>query len=186
MKLLALGIDRSLYDWIFDFLPNRRQTVRLRQGSNELLSDSIFLNTGAPQGCVLSPVLYSLMTYDCEVTSQFCHLTKFADDTTLARHDSRVVMRQITDVESMIWQCDVPRTNSSLMSSRQQDMLIDFRLEEGTNSSALHLRCRGGASIDSFKFLGIHISSDLTLTLERCMSRTFRKQHNKDCSSCGA
>ena len=47
------------------------------------VSDAITLNTGAPQGCVLSPLLYSLMTHDCVASSPNCHIVNFADDTTV-------------------------------------------------------------------------------------------------------
>lgn len=48
-KLTALGINLSLCNWIYDFLTNRSQVVKL----NSLVSNSIVMNTGAPQGCVL-------------------------------------------------------------------------------------------------------------------------------------
>lgn len=64
LKLQALGIDRSLCDWILNFLSDRRQVVRM--GNNT--SSPLTLNTGAPQGCVLSPLLYSLYTHDCIAT----------------------------------------------------------------------------------------------------------------------
>ncbi len=57
-------------------LPNR-QVVRV--GSN--ISSPLTLNTGAPQGCVLSPLLYSLYTHDCVATHSSNIIVKFADDT---------------------------------------------------------------------------------------------------------
>ena len=65
--------------WILDFLLNRPQTVKM----NDKFSKPIILNTGAPQGCVLSPLLYSLFTNDCVSHHEFVLLVKFSDDTTV-------------------------------------------------------------------------------------------------------
>ncbi len=50
-KLTGLGLNTSLCDWIQDFLTGRPQVVKVGQYT----SNSITLNVGAPQGCVLSP-----------------------------------------------------------------------------------------------------------------------------------
>jgi hypothetical protein len=63
--------------WILDFLMGRPQVVRV--GNNS--SASLILNTLAPQGCVLSPLLYSLFTHDC-VAKHYSN-TNFADNTSL-------------------------------------------------------------------------------------------------------
>ena len=61
IKLETLGLDPALCNWILDFLTGRPQVVRV--GNN--ISTLLILNTGAPQGCVLSPLLCSLFTHDC-------------------------------------------------------------------------------------------------------------------------
>ena len=62
-----------------DRLALKLQYVRL----NGVLSSVICTNTGAPQGTVLAPFLFSLCTADCRSTDERCPLVKFADDTEL-------------------------------------------------------------------------------------------------------
>ncbi len=76
-KLTDLGLNSSLCGWIQDFLNGRPHVVKMGQ----FTSNFINLNVGAPQGCVLSPLFYSLYTYD-RVSSHSCFsIVTFADDT---------------------------------------------------------------------------------------------------------
>ena len=60
-KLRTLTRNTSLCNWILDFLTCRPLVVRVSNNT----STTLILNTGAPQGCVLSPLLYSLFTLRC-------------------------------------------------------------------------------------------------------------------------
>ncbi len=75
-KLTDLGLKSSLYNWIQDFLTGRPQVVKVCQ----FTSNSITLNVGASQGCILSPLLYSLYTHDCMSSHSSTSIIKFADD----------------------------------------------------------------------------------------------------------
>lgn len=68
-KLSLLGLNTSLTNWILDFLTERLQSVQI---SNRT-AKTITLNTGAPQGCMLSPLLVSLLTQDCVVQLKQYH-----------------------------------------------------------------------------------------------------------------
>ncbi len=78
-KLTQLSVPTSICQWITSFLIDRQQLVRL----GKLSSSSRTISTGAPQGCVLSSLLFSLYTNDCTSKDPSVKLLKFADDTTL-------------------------------------------------------------------------------------------------------
>lgn len=59
-----------------------QQSVRIHNVS----SSSIVLSTGSPQGCVLRPLLFTLLTYDCSLNHPGCHIVKFADDSCDGMH----------------------------------------------------------------------------------------------------
>ncbi|KAI2645121.1 hypothetical protein H4Q32_027825 [Labeo rohita] len=78
-KLTDLGITTSICNWILDFLTDRPQVVRM----GGLVSDELTISTGSPQGCCLSPKLFTLYTYDCVSTQDNSIVIKYADDTTI-------------------------------------------------------------------------------------------------------
>ena len=56
-------------------------------------------HTGAPQGCLLSPLLYSLFTHDCMAIHTSNSIIKFADDTTIVglitNHDKTAYREEV-------------------------------------------------------------------------------------------
>ena len=57
-QLVRLNISPKLVIWIINFLSHRKQFVRFKG----VLSGEWSISTGVPQGCVLSPVLFTLYT----------------------------------------------------------------------------------------------------------------------------
>ncbi len=78
-KLTQLSVPTSVCQWINSFLTDRQQLVRL----GKYTSSTRMISTGAPQGCVLCPLLFSLYTNDCISKDPSVKLLKFADNTTL-------------------------------------------------------------------------------------------------------
>ena len=75
-KLKHLGVPDQLNKLIQSFLYHRSQRVRV--GTN--LSENEHTNTGCPQGCVLSPLLFSLYTNEVQSDSDNIKVLKYADD----------------------------------------------------------------------------------------------------------
>lgn len=83
-KLQDINLNKSLIIWKVDFLTNRLQHVRLKNNDLDVTSDLIMTNTGAPQGAVLSPFLFTIYANDCQLKdAKATHLIKFAYDTSL-------------------------------------------------------------------------------------------------------
>ncbi|KAK3568283.1 hypothetical protein QTP86_003155 [Hemibagrus guttatus] len=76
-KLTQLSVPTSICQWITSFLTDRQQLVRL----GKLTSNTYTISTGAPQGCVLSPLLFTCYTNDCTSKHPSVKFLKFADDT---------------------------------------------------------------------------------------------------------
>ncbi len=74
-----MGLNNSLCNWILDFITRRPQSVRVGHNTPSTTT----LSTGAPQGCVLSPLLFTLLTHDCTAKFSSNHIIKFADDTSV-------------------------------------------------------------------------------------------------------
>ncbi|KAK3531948.1 hypothetical protein QTP86_001831 [Hemibagrus guttatus] len=154
-KLTQLSVPSSICQWITSFLTNRHQLVKL----GKFKSNSRTTSTGAPQGCVLSPLLFSLYTNDCTSTDPSIKLLKFADDTTvigLIQDGDESAYRQ--EIEQLAAWCS--RNNLELNTLKTVEMIVDFR----RNTPALPpltIMNSTVPTVASFRFLGTTISQDL-------------------------
>ncbi|XP_053715146.1 uncharacterized protein LOC128755512 [Synchiropus splendidus] len=135
-----------------DLLTSRSQRVQLT------VSDTRTLNMGSPQGCVLSPWLFSLYTNCCTSSHESVKLIKFGDDAT--------IMGLISDGEESAYRREVERlvswcshNNLELNAQKTVEMVTDFRRVTAP-PSPLMLAGLSIPIVDSFCFLGTTITED--------------------------
>ncbi|KAK6297541.1 hypothetical protein J4Q44_G00321240, partial [Coregonus suidteri] len=139
-KLRTLGLNTSLCNWILDFLRERPQVVRV--GNNT--SATLILNTGAPQGCMLSPLLYCLFTHDCMARHDSNTIIKFSDDTT--------VVGLITDNDETAYREEVRDNNLSLDVIKTKEMIVDYRKKKRTEHAPILINGAVMEQVESFKY----------------------------------
>ncbi|KAK1784329.1 hypothetical protein P4O66_003518 [Electrophorus voltai] len=156
-KLGDLGLHTSLCDWISNFLTDRPQSVRV----GNCASSTLTLSTGAPQGCVLSPLLYSLYTYDCTATSSSNIIVKFADDTVvvglISDNDERAYLEEIKHLEN--W-CQ--ENNLLLNVSKTKELIVDCSKKQEQHYQPVRISGTTVERVDSFRYLGVPILQDLS------------------------
>uniref|UniRef100_A0A9J8AUK8 Reverse transcriptase domain-containing protein n=2 Tax=Cyprinus carpio TaxID=7962 RepID=A0A9J8AUK8_CYPCA len=157
-RLVQLGLNILLCNWLLDFLTGRPQAVRV--GSNT--SSTITLNNWAPQGCVLSPLLFTLLTHDC-IPSHNSNLSiNFANDTTvvglISNRDETYYRSEVSCLAG--WCSD---NNLSLNMEKTKEIIVDFRRVH-TQNAPLTINGASVERVSSTKFLGVHITEDLSWT----------------------
>lgn len=151
-----MGLSTSLCNWILDFLSERPQSVQI--GDN--ISSTIRLSTGAPQGCVLGPLLFILLTHDCTALHSSNHIINFADNTTVVGLiSSNDESANRDEVQQLAYWCS--ENNLSLNVDKTKEVIVDFRKTRSTHTP-LSIRGSIVETVNSIKFLGVHISDDLT------------------------
>ncbi|KAI4889033.1 hypothetical protein NFI96_004409 [Prochilodus magdalenae] len=122
------------------------------------------LNTDVPQGCVLSPILYSLFTHDWVPIYGSNTIIKYADDTTvigLIRDNDETAYRD--EIQHLSTWCH--DNNLTLNTQKTKEIIMDLRRSRGQAHPPVYISGAAVEQVTSFKFLGTHISSDLTWSL---------------------
>jgi hypothetical protein len=152
LKLLSLGVRRSIILWICNFLSNRRQSVKIDNSQSEWG----FVNAGVPQG--ISTWTYSFIN-DLELTSPNTNHWKYVDDVTISEAVNR---NEISTLQSYLDAIETwtKNNNMKLNGIKCKEMIIRF-LHSKTAIPGLCINELSLELVDSFKVLGVTINNKL-------------------------
>lgn len=152
-KLVSLGINDKIINWIADYLSDREQTVVL----NGQISSPVLVTSGVPQGSVLGPLLFLIFINSiCENVQS--HIKLFADDCVVYRiiengMDASVLQNDLKVIEEWCdrWEMSLNIAKCKHMCfSRCTTSLSEYKLKNVTLDH-----------VENYKYLGVHLSSSL-------------------------
>ena len=80
-----MDVNPVIIRWLYGLLTERQRLV-MRSSSTLEVSSEVRTTTGAPQGCVLSPALFILCTWDCRCTDKGTLHVKSSEDVTMSEN----------------------------------------------------------------------------------------------------
>lgn len=151
-------MDLHLDEWILDYLKNRSQFVRAK----ECVSDPLTCSVGVPQGTLLVPFLFTVYTADFRHRQLQYVLLKFSDDSAIVgsiSNDDYAEYRRLTQ-DFVDWF----RPNHLLINAgKTKEMVVDF-CRHRSISSPVNIQGMDIESVDSYKYLGVHLNNKLAWT----------------------
>ena len=154
-KLRNFNVHPYLCLWISDFISMRSQRVTIRN----YVSNYISSNTGTPQGCVLSPLLFSIYICNLRCINTSCKIVKFADDMCITgliiNNDESAYRNEVNHVIN--WCSD----NFLVINAKKtKEMIFDFR-RNNTDMDELIVNNERVTRTSEHKYLGIIINDKL-------------------------
>jgi hypothetical protein len=153
-KLQDMKVNTSIIKWIDSFMLKRQQYVTVNGTRSSILN----ISTGAPQGCVISPILFIFYTNDCFCSENDCVMIKFADDTVIAGLIKSCEDNYRKAISDLVKWCD---SNFLYLNAKKtKELIIDFR-KSRANIEPVSVKSEEIERVDQYKYLGTIIDSQL-------------------------
>ena len=153
-KLKDLNVRNDIIAWVLEFLTHRRQYVKL----NDSLSELVQINTGSPQGYVLSPTLYTIYTNNYRSHKNNAILIKFADDSTIQGLLCDSGDCYFEEVKCFVGWCE--KNFLMLNVNKTKEMIFDFRITKNPMRQ-LEINDESVETVGPDKYLGFTIDNKL-------------------------
>lgn len=173
-KLIAMNVNSYVLRWIFSFLSERPQYTTLYNVKSNILTT----NTGAPQGCVMSPVLFSLYTDDCRSVCSNCTIVKYADDTViLGKISDDKCDEYVSQVNQFVDWCKSNYLDLNI--KKTKEMIIDYRTKNRSIPDPIIIDSETVDRVEEYKYLGLMIDNQLkgsantNMVFKKCKQRLY-------------
>lgn len=175
-KLHFFGLDSIAINWMYNYLKDRQQMVKLKS----YISESKKLSCGVPQGSILAPLLFSIFTSDLPDRINSCSIHLYADDTQIylsfaPSEINHAIARINNDLNVIVSWTDSnalklnPIKSSAMLIGNERLRIKSLLLK----TNAIILNATQLEFVDAAKNLGVIVDSSLS----------FEQHVNKKCSS---
>ncbi len=176
-RLTELQVNPTLVKWSRDFLQDRSQHVTV----NGKRSTNIAISTGVPQGCVLSPILFSIYTNKITCNMNNMTLLKYANDMALVAHltDTNSLTAYSQQVDSLV--SLIEESFLELNISKTKELCCCRRVTPGGPThpllQPLMIRCQEVEQVEAFRYLSIEV--DRTLSFSVHAEQAYKKAQQR-------
>ena len=158
LSILEDYVSDNLIILLYNFLFDRTQYVHCDNVNSSVLAT----NTGVPQGCCLSPLLFAIYTDSLVSFYDNVYILKYADDTAIIglcndNNPQLLANYNAAIKNSLVW-C---KGNYLFINNKKtKEMIVDFRAHQGHDP--VFIGDNEIEVVSDFKYLGITFSSSLT------------------------
>ena len=159
-KLQFYGITGSPLSLLTSYLSNRRQCTKF----NTTVSNFLSIKQGVPQGSILVPLLFLIYINDLPYSSSLFGFVMYADDTTLycsidklnSNNRNDIINEHLDKVGAWM------KSNKLVPNSRKTKYMLFHKHNKVVSNLDLIINGSTIDQVSTFKFLGLHINSQLT------------------------
>ena len=156
-KLHAYGFGHSALNFIFDYMENRKQRVKIN-GSYSTWRD---LKKGVQQGSILGPLLFNIFINDIFLFVDKSKLANFADDNTdYATADNVLQLLHLLKNESTVL-LEWFKVNEMKSNDDKLHLIVNNTNKNYSSTGCIYIQNEFIESEDSVKLLGVTIDSKL-------------------------